>query len=100
MSSIDAPTMSSGPQQSPILKLPPELRNAIYRCVLISDTPIDVSERNENLTPCYLLATCRQIRAEASKMYYSENTFSVSVNHESDAISEFTRTWLRATSHN
>ncbi|KAK4544202.1 hypothetical protein LTR36_004412 [Oleoguttula mirabilis] len=63
------------PQDSPLLALAPELRNMIYRSVLISADPIDIS-CEDAATPPAILATCRQIKEEATSIYYGENTFS------------------------
>ncbi|KAK5112292.1 hypothetical protein LTR85_011564 [Meristemomyces frigidus] len=61
-------------RDSQLLALPPELRNIIYRCVLVSDTPINIS-CEASITPPTLLDTCRRIREEAISIYYHENTF-------------------------
>lgn len=73
--------------QSPLQKLPPELRNRIYELALLERLPIAVSTHGPNekaTTP--LLQTCRQIRVEASAIYYSGNTFDILPNYkETDA---------------
>lgn len=61
-------------QDSPLLALAPELRNKIYRLVLVSDAAIDIGSESSP-TPPRLLGTCRQIRHEATSIYYHENTF-------------------------
>lgn len=58
----------------PLLKLPPELRNRIYRYAIVQDEPIDVAETTKKKEPA-LLATCKEIREQALKMFYHENTF-------------------------
>lgn len=58
-----------------LLDLPAELRNRIYFAALVSEDPIKV-DRN-NFGPPEILATNRQIRAEASAIYYCDNTFRI-----------------------
>lgn len=68
-------------QDSPLLAMAPELRNWIYRLVLVSDAAIDVSSESP-ATPPGLLGTCRQIREEATSIYYHENAFTaMTVTH-------------------
>lgn len=70
--------------------LPPELRNKIYRAALVSPSPICLSTRSRSnpsssaigarttytsVQEPALLATCRRIRHEALKIFYSENIF-------------------------
>ncbi|KAK3072118.1 hypothetical protein LTR53_007426, partial [Teratosphaeriaceae sp. CCFEE 6253] len=74
-----------------LLRLPAELRNAIYRLVVSEATPIKVQERNPSrkhgaartglmriLTPD-ILAVNRQIQREARAVFYGENDFIVSL---------------------
>lgn len=62
-------------QDSPLTrKLPAELRNRIYRLVLVQPYGIDVSRIRAPNEPA-LLATCSQVREEALAVYYSENIF-------------------------
>lgn len=61
---------------SPLLdKLPAELRNDIYSLVLISGDPIDVEDMKSIHARTALLRTCRQVREEASGLFYGDNTF-------------------------
>ncbi|KAI4661574.1 uncharacterized protein J4E78_004363 [Alternaria triticimaculans] len=72
---------------SPLLQLPGELRNRIYKFVLHYHLPIYVDipaleDEHGNSVPrentrrmLALLYTCRQIHSEASMMYYALNTF-------------------------
>lgn len=89
---------------SPLLSLAAELRNTIYRLVLIPPHPIDVSNLRHPSEPG-LLATCKQVRREATGMYYSENEFSISMgvdNPDQSRYWNFGRwlprgmTWLRS----
>ena len=60
---------------SRLLDLPPELRNSIYRLALRNIRPI------KPLTgrPPALVQANKQIRAEATSIYYAENTFSIAL---------------------
>ena len=59
-----------------LLELPPELRTIIYEYALLEPDLIRVS-RSNLVVPPSLLATCRQVRSEAIKIYHSENKFSI-----------------------
>lgn len=73
---------------SPLLSLPAELRELIYRFALISETAIDINsfcrKRVEYISPILqvnvcepsLLRTSRQIREEGLPVFYGENCFS------------------------
>ncbi|KAK5164608.1 uncharacterized protein LTR77_009814 [Saxophila tyrrhenica] len=76
--STDA-TTSPNQQMSPLLRLPAELRNAVYRFSLISDDPIQLKV-NTIKTPKALLKTCTQIRNEATTLYWAENIFSIDLD--------------------
>ena len=71
---------------SPLARLPRELRNQIYHAVLVRETPVRVDSplnsprlRHENhpVSLAALLQTCRQVRSEAAAMFYGLNTFVV-----------------------
>ncbi|KAK3704635.1 hypothetical protein LTR37_013734 [Vermiconidia calcicola] len=63
------------PQESPFFsKLAPELRNKIYRYVLVSNEEIDFSSTRFR-TQTQFLHVCRQIKVEATQIFYAENTF-------------------------
>ena len=64
---------------SRLTSLPAELRNRIYRLALINDKPLNITSKKTNQEPA-LLATNRQIRAEALKIYYAENIFLLRVD--------------------
>ncbi|KAK5735334.1 hypothetical protein LTR17_008186 [Elasticomyces elasticus] len=61
---------------SPLLLLPPELRNEIYTLSLSCSQPIVVAEYIRPERPS-LLKVCRSISAEATQLYYACNTFNV-----------------------
>ncbi len=82
-----------------LLGLPPELRNHIYEYLLLgveNETPIRVTDcvsegcwlpptilqkgSKDLWQPPAILQTCQQIRAEATPVYYTTNTFDVFVD--------------------
>ena len=80
-------TSSIGAQQSRLLTLPAELRNTIYRFVLINEDFVPVSQEViSHLTP--LLQTCQQTKAEASGIFYAENTFTTTASVPGAATSQ------------
>ncbi|KAK5684160.1 hypothetical protein LTS10_004024 [Elasticomyces elasticus] len=66
---------TSVPVEHTLLGLPPEMRNAIYRYVLVNPDPIEVSPGRPYAYKPAFLSTCRQIRAEADGIFMNENTF-------------------------
>lgn len=72
--------------QSPLLALPPEMRNRIYRFVVVTSTENDEIEigKDHRPRPPFLLHTCHQLRQEAIKIYHEENHFHFRV-HDCDA---------------
>lgn len=68
--------------QSPFIRLPPELRDDIYEMVLVQDHPIGISQPPDSKTSrvsfAALLQTCHQIRNEAIAIFYSSNSFVIS----------------------
>lgn len=63
--------------QSPLLKLPPELRNSIYRYALVEPSSPYIKIPAGALPPPQpgLLQTCTQVRRDATEIYYKENWF-------------------------
>ena len=59
-------------------KIPPELRNVIYHYLLPTDETF-YHGYSDHVKPPPLLQVCRQIREEASAIYYAENEFVVFV---------------------
>ncbi|KAL2880960.1 hypothetical protein SGCOL_003612 [Colletotrichum sp. CLE4] len=66
----------------PFLRIPLEIREDIYKYILVADEPIRVRQgwsavypRNRPGIPTDLLLTCRQVRREALNTLYGENTF-------------------------
>ncbi|KXT07161.1 hypothetical protein AC578_2493 [Pseudocercospora eumusae] len=60
-------------ESSPLLALPPELRNHIYREVLVHNNNIIIITKSTK--PPSLLQLCREIRFEAQGIYLAENRF-------------------------
>ena len=92
-----------------LVRLPAELRNSIYAFTLTETHPIRVRSkviafrrgtkrlRRHKAEPAVpaLLATCRQIRAEALPIYYGDNIFLTALQIRPTDVSEFTR-WCGA----
>lgn len=82
---------------SPLMRLPPELRNRIYDLVVIESQPITISIRKRRfgtpMRPPALLHNCRQLRAEASPVYYSSNIF-IAEEGQRSTLGPL-ETWLR-----
>ena len=74
--------------KSHLLNLIPELRNAIYGEVLVSDKPFETNPELGDTKRCVsqlqLLHVCRQIRTEAYAIFWSENTFRATVREGQD----------------
>ncbi|KAK0255139.1 hypothetical protein LTR91_019939 [Friedmanniomyces endolithicus] len=72
------------------LRLPPELRNQIYRFALVSLNIIHLEGA------CPLLRKTSQLRNEAASIYYSENTFRMEIRAMAGAeMAPFRRLQLR-----
>jgi hypothetical protein len=57
------------------LQLPPELRNAVYRYVVVDAEQIKVE--TDGIQEAPLLMTCKAIRQEAVTLYWVENEFEI-----------------------
>lgn len=60
---------------SPLFRLPGELRNKIYEYALTNDQPVLVN--SEGFEVPTLLSTCHAIRSEAMSLFYLHNTFDI-----------------------
>lgn len=58
---------------SPLLSLPAELRNCVYREVIVNRKP------HEGNNP-QLLVTCKQVHGEAADLLHTENEINISIN--------------------
>lgn len=65
---------SSIPQTCSLFKLPGEIRNMIYRLVLLKESAIVVTPTGYDRSGG-LLVTCKDLRAESICIYYAENDF-------------------------
>lgn len=82
------------PGTSLLLELPGEVRNRIFRHVLVSDDEIPIDKTNFKQPT--LLRTCKTIKNEASPIYYHENSFRFCVElHDSTAMTSW---WQHAKS--
>lgn len=61
-------------QNSKLLGIAPEIRNAIYGYVLISEEDIEIPTSGKLNRPA-ILRVCQQISSEATTIYYGRNTF-------------------------
>ena len=64
------------PEKGLFSTLPGELNNNIYRSVLVCTEPVHINEDKFKLSTA-LLQVNRRILAEATKIFYVENTFSI-----------------------
>ncbi|KXS94115.1 hypothetical protein AC578_7505 [Pseudocercospora eumusae] len=80
--------------QSPLLRLPPELRNLVYEYALTkSDSPVDLREQQAGLT-----MTSRKIRQESLLIFYNLNTFGLEVpNNTSQTLANSLRSSIFGT---
>ncbi|KXT15704.1 hypothetical protein AC579_144 [Pseudocercospora musae] len=67
----------------PILALPSELRNAIYRLALVDNDWITI---DENFREPGILQSCRQIRQEARMMWCQRNNFVLPIYNADGAL--------------
>lgn len=77
LSNCNSDTISppSPPKAEPhLLGIPGELRNQIYRLILVQDDPIKLTPTDHEQPA--LLRTCKQIRDEATSIFIEENQFS------------------------
>lgn len=84
MFSVAAAPNDCSTTTSPLLKLPGELRNRIYRALLVSDSHILTNTSGIPEPP--LLLASQQIRNEAITIYYNENKFTIPIPDYSSDI--------------
>lgn len=75
----------SVPVKKTFVKLPPEIRNQIYRLVFVTKENIDFGRPVNFSRSAALLRTCRQVYYEGRSILYSENKFAFSRNARSRA---------------
>jgi hypothetical protein len=71
---------------SPLLKLPPELRNRIYEYALRFDNGICEVNETVGIPESALLLTCKEIRREAIGIFYSANKVHVELESFSPSL--------------
>jgi len=96
MSNTDHLSAAIMTEPSRFLALPAEMRNRIYRALLVADEPIEAN--CSNIKACIaLLRTSKQIRAEATAIFYAENKSVATVSgHESCEAIVSTMHWIDA----
>ncbi|KAK3696910.1 hypothetical protein LTR37_017740 [Vermiconidia calcicola] len=62
-----------------LLALPPEIRNQIWRDVVVSNVVLTKNDSRPKLPA--VLCTCRQIAEEAMSLYIKESTFTAQITH-------------------
>ena len=72
---------------SPLFKLPPEIRNMIYRYAIVTKARVRITKSSGIPEPA-LLSTCKILRSEACAIVYLENTFRCEVrDHDPASLS-------------
>lgn len=78
--SATASNMADQQAASPLLGLPPELRNQIWHYLVPHHSTLDICSMDKgNPLPSALRSSCRQIRTETSPIFYGSNTFTMMV---------------------
>ena len=68
-------------QPSSFFSLPPEIRNMVYQQVLLADKPLEfhasglLAAKEGNRPDTAIMASCKQVLAEARPVFYSINSF-------------------------
>jgi hypothetical protein len=71
---------------APLLRLPPEIRNIIYKCALYLDDGICEVDVATGIPEPALLLTCKEIRREAIGIFYSTNDVRLVIDSYSPSI--------------
>lgn len=77
------------PAPSPLLRLPPELRNTIYKFALRLDKGLCRVSKTAGTPEPALLLTCKEIRREAVSIFYSVNEVIMMVESYSQSVPRF-----------
>ena len=86
-----ARSASDGRNTCILLTTPGEIRNEIYKLCLTSDQPLDITPHNIRARTA-LLQVNKQVRSEAEKFFYSENSFPLKYLSPGDG--HLALTWL------
>jgi len=73
------PDLLESVAESCLFKLPPELRNTIYRFAIVADNEVSITKAGGIPEPG-LLSVCKIVRSEAFGTFYQENKFSCVVD--------------------
>lgn len=71
----DLTSMRLHPEHASFLELEPELRNRVYRELLVTDSVVKFNPAPRLSRTAALLRTCRQVHEEARGILYGENAF-------------------------
>ncbi|KAH8813173.1 hypothetical protein F5884DRAFT_327383 [Xylogone sp. PMI_703] len=72
-------------QWFPFLDLPPEIRQRIYTLVCVNDTTVSLAHCDAHSTfPLNILLTCHQLYAEVRPVYFSCNSFEITVRRRNE----------------
>lgn len=83
---IASSSITDSVTDSPLFKLSPELRNAIYRYKLVTEESVYITKQQGIPEPA-LLSSCKIIRSEATGIFYSENMIICKmVNYDCSAL--------------
>jgi hypothetical protein len=77
VSDLSANASGATEEKSPLLALPAEIRNEIWKWSMRMDHPLSIVGDTPKQPP--LTKTCRQIRAESIRFFYKENSFSCTI---------------------
>jgi hypothetical protein len=77
-------SLPSSVAECPLFKLPPELRNMIYRYAMISHRRVRIT-KSHGIPEPGLLAACKLVRSEAFEIFYRENDFTCVVRNYDSA---------------
>ncbi|KAJ9650807.1 hypothetical protein H2198_009894 [Neophaeococcomyces mojaviensis] len=81
----DIADMRLNHEYASFLELEPDLRNRIYRDILVSDNVVEFDPPRNLSRTAALLRTCRQVYNEARGILYGENAFHFGRNHKERA---------------
>lgn len=75
-----AQILPDGVTESPLFKLPPELRNTIYRFAIVTEDDLQITKTGGIPEPA-LLSVSKTVRSETFGLFYHENRFSCIVRY-------------------
>ncbi|KAK5127472.1 hypothetical protein LTR85_006811 [Meristemomyces frigidus] len=84
-------SLEAGPDgQSPLFKLSGELRNRIYRLLLLPEPGGVIDITAQGVEEPSILLSCHEVRNEAISIFYAENDFVIHVtDYDSSPLMEF-----------